>query len=177
MVVWIDQQSAIAYHFRQTGLISGNDRSPALHCFNYRQAKTFVIRRINETGRGAIKRGQIAFLNIAGENDVTLSLMLAGDAQSLVVKPAALSRDYQLRSLLFQIAAPQHPKGSNQSREILARLDRSERQNVIALYSVSLPNSQQFRFVAYRGKVRGRSQGRYGYSFRIDMVSLNNRPP
>ena len=47
----------------------------------------------------------------------------------------------------------------DQSNQILARLNRTKRENVIALDAVSLSNSFQFSFIRYRKKFLGCSLG------------------
>ena len=68
-VEWIDQQTSVADHLRETGLISYQDRRSTFHRFEWRQTEAFEIGRINKEERSRVKSRQINFGDVPRQNN------------------------------------------------------------------------------------------------------------
>src|SRR5882757_10447287 len=90
------------------------------------------------------------FGNVSRKDNVTCHGCPFGRADCFVIKPTALARQDQLWKLDVSRRAPQQRVCFDKSNQILARLDRTKRENVIALDAVSLSNSFQFGSLRYR---------------------------
>src|SRR5712675_1369592 len=100
------------------------------------------------------------FGNVPRKDNVTCHRFTFGRADCFVIEPTALARQDQLWKLDVSRRAAQERVCFDKSNQILARLDRTKRENVIALDAVSLSNSFQFGSLHYRKESLRRSLGR-----------------
>jgi len=78
--IWVigrNLDDRIPPHLRQRGPVGHDDRHPACHGLQRRQAEAFIQRRVGEQTRSGIKKGQVRRRHLAGQHH------FAGGAQTL----------------------------------------------------------------------------------------------
>src|ERR1051326_952418 len=72
------------------------------------------------------------------------------------------------------MSASQSSVSCNQANQIFAGLNRTDRQNVVALYPVSVSHSLKFLIMRDRTKMRGRGKRNSSDLVRIDAVGIDH---
>src|SRR5213082_3037064 len=95
-------------------------------------------------------------------------------AERFVIKPPAFSHQDKLRKLTLRTQSAQARICFNQSNQVLAGLNRRNRENVVSFDAVNFPNFSQFCFIFDWFEMRrggGRSHGNAIWS---NAVSIND---
>src|SRR5947209_343325 len=100
--------------------------------------------------------------DVSGKANSRAKFVGLSRAPRFVIEPTAFSSQDKLRKLTLWMQSAQERICFNQSDQVLSRLNRTERENVIPINAIIFSNLLQIAFVRDASKSLGGSFGGYG---------------